>query len=474
VKVKILYIFLFIFFTIEVVSANGLSLSTFGTFAINKTYDQDMYVDIIIRNEESFSFYNITMEENPYITMSKIPVLTSGENMTITTLVNANEDVVRSFRIYGFYISTLGMQNITHDVDITYEDGVSRCDFSIIKGDKIKWNNLETISTKTIDIVNSETSIVVETIQPNSSWIQHFDTPMTFPFHIVDRTGWPGPDCVLTVLDDSGYINNPELDTIMSVDIDVVFPPTSLELYFLNNRYSMRFYEDREDIFSISNTGDKIAKNIHLSANWFSFTHNDFDLEPGESKNIGYTISPDIYSSNETNKTYFNNLTVTGNFVTVRKEFEIFIEYAEFVDGPINNATTLKDYICANFPEFCEPNIVYQYLDSQDAEFNVSYTERQVKKLYDLLFDNLDSQDIKDKQSIELIDAIKLALSLIENSTNSTDDKIYNLNEKLDVANTVWKLCAWSLSLLIVIVLLSLLILKYKQRHQEDMTSKYG
>ena len=302
-KLKQLSMFVLGLFLVGMVSANGISVISSNTFTINKTYNHDTYVNLTIRNDEPFDFFNVSMEDNPYITISKIPKLATGETRNITALVKANDNIHKDIKIFGFYLASLGAQNQTHQVDITYDDGLSKCDFTIVQGDKVNWKNLEIVESKTVKLKNMDTLNYFQDLAAQASNLQFFDSPMSLPFQFIDRTGYSRQSCVLTVLSDTGYVNNPEHDASINIDINVEFPQTSVELLTLNDKYSMRFYDTREDIFSVRNTGNEIAKNVNLEGDWFVFSTNNFDLEPGQSKNIGYTIDPIIFTSNQTDQT---------------------------------------------------------------------------------------------------------------------------------------------------------------------------
>jgi len=118
-KAKQLGIFVLGLFLIGVVSANGLSISSDSSFIINKTYNHDTYINLTIRNDEPFSFFNVSMEDNPHIQISKIPELASGENRTISALINGDENIDVDIKIFGYYSALLGDLNYTHEVDIT-------------------------------------------------------------------------------------------------------------------------------------------------------------------------------------------------------------------------------------------------------------------------------------------------------------------------------------------------------------------
>jgi len=338
------------------------------------------------------------------------------------------------------------------------------------------WKNLESPDdyNKFVKLKNIESGTIFQDIAANHSSLQLFDSPLILPFQFIGRDGFVRQTCQLTVLSDEGFVNNPELDTSIHLFLNVEYPPTTIETFFLNNNYSMRFYETREDIFSIKNIGVETAKNIHLSGEWFQFTQNDFDLSPGESKNIGYTVDPTISNSSETGIEYTKKILVSGNFQSFEEDFFISIEYAEFVNDEKQNASTLKDYICDNFPEFCEPQIVYRYADAGDAELNVSYTQNQVRALYDLFFDFLDDQAIKDKQLTEFTDGIDSKLSTIENSTSLSKQDIADLNQNLEDSNGAWGATALLIGIIVTCLLLFTIGMRYKEKFRNNIWSRYG
>jgi len=472
-------LFLVLFFAIVILSnnvlANGISIIS-NNIVINKTYGTDTHFVLSIKNDEPFNFTNVTLENNNYIEFSKIPKLLSGETRNISVLVKANEDFSGNIKIYGFINASLGKSDNPYDIDITYESGPSKCDFSIIEGDKIIWKNLAVGDAYNVDLkAIGATSPFQQIPAGGSTEPQLFDVATTLYYTaLFPQRPYTTFNCKLEIKNDYGYINLPKYDAILNINIDVQYPETSLETYFLNSNYTMEFYETKEDIFSIKNIGTKIAKDIHLSSDWITFSQNNFDLEPGQSKNIGYVIDPIIHNSTETDKTYTKKITITGNFNTIEKNIRVFIKYAEFVTEQQNNTAVFKDWLCANFPEFCEPQIIYKYIDNDEAEFNVSYTENQVKSLYDLFFNFLDAQAIKDKQSVESGDSIDKRLLKIETSTNSTSDDIANIDERIDTANGAWMFAAWIVGMVVSGIILFFLIMKYKDKYRSNIYSRYG
>jgi translation elongation factor EF-G len=134
-------------------------------------------------------------------------------------------------------------------------------------------------------------------------------------------------------------VNNPEYDALLHLNLEIEYRDTTLLVTIPTKSYSMRVTEEIDDILNIKNTGSETARNIIIRGEWLTdFTFNNFDLAPGQTKNIGYTINPSgILYTNQTNKTYERNITVSGNFETIKEEIDVFIEYATLENGSVQS-----------------------------------------------------------------------------------------------------------------------------------------
>ena len=73
------------------VSAVGLSF-TEEIYIINKTAGEDLQVSLTIVNEESFTFYDIRLENENIIDIPPIGQLDPGQNVTINAVINSNNN----------------------------------------------------------------------------------------------------------------------------------------------------------------------------------------------------------------------------------------------------------------------------------------------------------------------------------------------------------------------------------------------
>jgi len=404
-------------FLISLVNANGLTVID-DSMDVNKTYEIDKDISFQLRNDESFTFYNITFETNDIIQMDMISEITSGQTKNITATIISNSDYNDYIKIKGFYQSTLGASQENYDITIDFIDGLSECDKTLIKGDTITWYN--SVNDE-VAIKNMVTGNTATTIPLNGSIVYNFDVPEVFTYAVL-RRGYQFTDvCTISVLDDSGLINNPEYDTNLFLNIDILYDDTSIETNVFNNNYTMNFYNSKEVIMSIENTGNKTAKNIHFSGEWFTdFNHNDFDLAVGESKNILFNIKPIIFETNQTAKLYNKNLTISGNFDTVYEDFHIYINYAEvtgnYTDG---NITSFIEQLCNAYPELCEvqERVIYRDGSNGTDEFNFTTSREQVNGLFAYMF--------------EFGDRIGLDINFLKEQSDTDNQRILTMEQLL-------------------------------------------
>lgn len=327
---------------IPIVSSNGLFITGQNTFTINKTTSETKNINFTIQNQEAFTFYNLTFANNPYIVMNKINQLNSGESININASVIGIQDFNDVIKLKGFYQSNLGQNFQNFPMDVFFENGTSKCNFNVVQGDSVTWNSKINDAIVMRNSVNNE---IVTTISPQSAYTINFDNPQVFSYYFT-RIGLQFTSvCTITSLATSGLINNPDLDASLTLNLKINFPSTTIQATIPQINYTMSASGKVDDILNIKNTGDKTAKNIRLEGDWFSFTVNNFDLEPGQTKNVGYTIDPSgLTSTSQTNQSYFKNLSITGNFNSISQQFKIFINYS-VIDASTISTTPLDDLI---------------------------------------------------------------------------------------------------------------------------------
>lgn len=417
-------ILLAIMLIIPFISANGLQITT-PQISVNKTLDNSVNVIFSVLNTDSFTFYNITFEDNNIINMTKIPELASGNAINVTATIKANTDFNGSVKLIGFYQAKLGTSNTTKEINVDYNTGVTPCVSSVIKGDSVIWINN---ANRTIVMKNSESNSEIKTILQNENYTQTFSEPIVLNYYF-QWLGFKFTDiCTLTVLNDFGYINNPEYDSNLNLTVDVSFEPTTMEATFLETNYTIAVYTSDEGLFLLKNTGSKVAKNIHLDNSWFAFSSNDFDLQPGASKTISYTINPIVHNTNETGKNWEQNIAITGNFDTINQKMDIFVKYADIDSGNY----TASDSIIAVIAKYCSenPNVAFCQEDPQVVYVNGSgsgnMTNEQFRAILEYWYTEFEA--IKEYNT--------WAREKIYNMENNLSASAENINQtRLDVEN---------------------------------------
>jgi len=460
-------IFLFIFsfiFLFPFLSANGLEVVGDSSFNINKTLNQDAQVIFTIKNSESFTFYNISFEENDYISMETIEQLNSGQQATITAVISTNSEINEEIRIKGLYNSQIGSSQETYYIETSYNIGVDPCNLEIIKGDTVIWQSLNTMLLK---IINSDNQNLISDLQPNETYTSTFNTPQILNYEIREN-GWNIEDgsCQIVVLDDSGLITNPNYDSLLTLNINQNYDPTTIETTFIETSYTMDFIDETGGVFTIKNTGSNYAKNIELSGEWFEFSENNFDIAPGSTKGITYTIKPYnyIFETEETNKSYIKNITIEGNFDKQIRNFNIFINYDNVGDG---NYSINDDWFASMLVDFCnrnpdatgcasEPVVIYRNSNETNSSFS---GDEKLDGIYSLSRNEFEQLGIS-------VNGIKEEINTIKSNQNQTSNEELENKENLQKITDDFNLLlflnifVFLISLLAIISICSFLIYK--------------
>jgi len=425
---KKLSVMLFVTLFFLNLSSAGLVVSN-GTYDYNKIYGVPLSFTFTLTNTESFTFYNISMVNNNVVEMPSIPSLNPGQQVNVNALIRADTNNQTTLRIKGLYTATVGMSNITHIVNVDYTNGLSVCDMSFTKGDKVKW-----INQVADDIVlkNADTGNIVTTILRGENYTTIFDNPEVFRYYFLRRGFVFTNICTITSMSDTGLVNNPLLDGMLNIKVSIVYNPTSMNYVILERNYTINPFTQQDGVMSIVNVGNQTAREVTLSGEWFSFNANGFDLAPGQSKGIVYTMRPVITQTSQTNITYSKKITITGNFPTQEESFSVTIPYTVIGDDITNQSNyqgliALIQSYCKNNPKesFCStsPQLVYVG-NGTNQDFNVTFNQDQVKSIFEYLFQQGDSQEVFNNFVKEKMGDMDTKLNTTDAKSSSTLEKV--------------------------------------------------
>lgn len=412
---------------ISLVSANGLKVydgnQVITTLNQNKTFGVNKQITLTISNEEARNFSNIDFAESSIISMTPID-LASGENKTITANIITNSNYNGDLTLRGFYENTIGISNQTYDVNINYPNGLDICNLELIQGDTISWHNS---FTDAVTIKNIDTGDNIFTIPAEQTYNKTFSSPVTLNYQVTYLTLPFTQICNIKVQPETGLVHSKDYDFVINTTITIIYEPTTLVANFLTTSYTLNYNQNTEDIFSIKNNGSKIAKNIHLSGDWIIFNNNDFDLNPGEQKNIGYTVQPQVFNESDTNKTYEKEITITGNFPIINQTISIFVPYFN-IPSQFNNGTfdpefmrNLYNFYCSVKPE--DPICATYYFNSTNQGTNVQFSSEFVNTLFQKFLSLQNDFSSLSKNQLELLaNQSQTNQNLLEKVTNLSND----------------------------------------------------
>lgn len=338
---------------------------------------------ITLNNTHNFTISNFTFDNLPYFTFPEI-ILEPSQVNTYNFTVDMHEShfgTIQSKVKFKYYVN-LQEQITTHHINITK---LSRFDPNFItigNGDTVTWTNRDdidhTITFGTFDYevgVNDSVSHIFENIEVINCQLLWNHIGGTIK--VINRTK-------------PQQIQNPNYDINWDIDLTSVLNPTTLEVDTAESSFEVGATEYTEGMLKIENTGNETAERIELTSSikWAVFEFNNFSLEIGKIKWVRFTISPVVFNTTETDKSYSIDIKAkASNSEEHSTNINVFIPYEDLTirqEDPLFLLSLIEDF-CRNNPRnaFCnntesgEDIIIYR-----DPEISLNLT---VTEFYNLL-----------------------------------------------------------------------------------------
>ena len=326
-----------------------------------------------------FNFTNLTQYGfiNPNITI----LANETKNVTLVFSPTSSFFGIAKSIVKFKYFADIPTAVTTYNSNInSAPNGFSETFILLRQGDSIKWKNQDTIS-HTIT-----SSLFTTTITPGSTYTHTFNQLGTF--EITDPTWdeFPKFHQNVQVIErtSSEKVTNPDYNYEFNLNISFLLNPTTLEFELLEDNFEVPATGETEGLMRIKNIGNTTAEQITISSDsiWIDPKENNFNLNPNGQKFVAYKISPAIFNTDGTNKTYSINITIQSlNSELQSKQISVFVPFSQvFQDTESAEFVfSLLEKFCNANPNnlFCNPNrtIINGTGSNQSGNFSINVTD---------------------------------------------------------------------------------------------------
>jgi len=434
-------VFLCLVLTIFLLNSITALVVTSNTTSLNVEYDKEVQIPITITNDKSYPIFNIKIDSD-YVTMAAIPNLSAGSNKQMVINIKVNKTGIFNYSIKFLGYKQVDCSVITgmqQDVHITDISGFEPSSLRVCAGTSLNFFNdlTQSVNLNLNGLTNTCPGSI--NIPSGGSSVNHiFDTVGTKSISICSPLYL---DNIIDVRNDNILIHEANDDFNFTLNINSVLQPTTLSIeYMSNDNYSMKYNEVKAGSFILKNIGNEKAVNVKINGEWMLFSRSGFNIEPGETKSIDFSIYPGVSESIDTNKSYSKMLSITSdNTPTINRTFIIFILYSSSVSGE-GDAEYVKylhevfcpahpfSFLCEQQPRIIEkevpkyncPAILAELTPEKALEYiDKAVNNQDANKVYNLIKEYAESQN----QSIGDI-LYKLNISMViqeDNKKNISD-----------------------------------------------------
>lgn len=475
-------------------SSAKLVIQNDNNFTVVGDVGESVPLSIEVENTGDKILYNITLEQNENIRNPEtIEKLNVGEVKELKFKVYITDDVNLKLALQGVYIEDIGTSSDNYTFNIYNEDQagipIEHRNMNVYVGDKIIFANHV---SDWVDLFDVKSSKQIRQINEGENYTKYCDTPEEISY-VIRRRGSLDLTSVFTlnVLSTTGAVHDPLTDAFLYIKIKPNHDPTIISPTFIDTDFSLKFYKTTETAVVLKNTGNKEAY-VNLRGDWMKFSKNDFVIEPEQSISVTLTIDlnktqeAEFDDSNKTNKSFTKYLKITGNFPSISKAMNIFIQYTKVVDGEIPQDTP-QDFIgnlvkqieafCVDYPEstICSKT----YYTGYDPNSDIITLNGSRYSIQEILSTSYDTKDTVEK-SLSLygdkVDKIETKVSSIDNSVggsiNNVNKELSDLKDSNAVTNTI--IITFILSILITGLIMSLLTYKKMIENKKKVRGQFN
>ncbi|MEK7179940.1 MAG: hypothetical protein AAB706_00530 [Patescibacteria group bacterium] len=386
-----------------------------------------------------FTFGNLT--SLGFVFQNATTFKNSTKTINFTVNPTTSFSGTRIEKIEFKFLADIPIVVTTYPINISpgQNGGFSPNYITVRAGDTVTWTNKDTV------FHNVFSSQFNQNINPNETFSYTFGSTGIFSYVDQGYNQFNAYHGTVEVISRTSQekVHNPNYDFNWNLDLNFFLNPTNITFEVLDTSFDVFATGSSDGLIRIKNVGSNRAERINLTANsnWISFEENNFNLEPNEQNIITYTVSPLIFSTNETNKTYTINISIIGsNIQSDSKQILVFVPFTEIFQDTQSAefVFSLLDKFCKANPNnlFCNPNRnITTSGNTTEGNFTLNMTSGD---LFEFLrrFSNIETTSIRQENKLSsLTDNYNTKLLNIENNATASYNKQFE-NESLARRNS--------------------------------------
>ena len=470
-------ILVFSIFLINLVNASILIIPSPLNISVSKNIETSFQMNIT--NNYGFNIYNLKFYNLEGFTFPEINISsgsTSQVNFNVKT--NYSFEGVKTANVNFKYFGSIPEEITTYILNIN-SSGINGHTFSHITvraGDSVTWNNKDSV-THTLQSTSFESSI-----SPTASYTKTFSSIGTFEYRTVVAgiTIFTG---TIDVINRTGsyLVTNPSNDFDYLINLRSLPDPTNLVVSISQTNFSIDPTNFKESLLTITNNGSNKAEGININSDsgWITSDENNFNLNAGDIKYIKLRIFPEIFETNQTNRTYNINLKVKAiNTNEYNTNLIVFVSYSDafgdlgsenFLVNWLTNfcKSSPKSILCNNTGNLNETaRIIYR-----ESSFSVNMTGSEWYNLIKIIASEKDTSDRFVNTQTDFNNKLESKLELINNQTNQTAEVITSYIK----SQNDWSDFRWIIGIFIFsIIMISLIIYQVRKlKNKKEIVDVY-
>ena len=313
----------------------------------------------------------------PEIEIPKNSSKTFDVTISATESIHENIQVPISFRFYVDLPDTA----TTHHVNVSMT-GFSPNYLIIREGDTIVWHNNDDVSHQVFS------SLFDYPVQVNGTAQHTFASAGEIDYYDPVWYDWGNFEGTIETINRTSQelAHNPNYDLNWVVNLDSILNPTNLSVGNSKSSYEIEYGKFKNGLLTIKNNGTEIADIVKLTSDsdWIAFNKNDLTILPGEEDWVEYTMTPILFSTNQTDKVHTINIKIkASNSDETIIPINIFVPFKEITSelggSDVDTLNWIMNVFCPSFPTsfLCNQSIMQggngtgQFADQQ-IPINVS------------------------------------------------------------------------------------------------------